>query len=207
MMGLLGGPHCLAMCAAPCALVGGKRPLVFHLGRLLGYSLLGALAAWAMGQMAWIADSSAALRPLWTGMHLGIFFWGGLMLARGQQPAWLERAGRSVWRRVQPLVQHSGGAGLAGMCWALLPCGLLYSAVLVAALAAKPWTGALGMLGFGIGSGLWLWLSPLAWRVFRGAVQRWRADWGTRAAGAMLMILGAWALWLDARHGPALWCA
>ena len=61
-MGLVGGPHCLVMCAAPCALVasGGAsdqavsrwRWLSFHVGRLLGYSALGALAAWAMGEMA-----------------------------------------------------------------------------------------------------------------------------------------------------------
>ena len=216
-MGLVGGPHCLVMCAAPCALVasGGAsdqavsrwRWLSFHVGRLLGYSALGALAAWAMGEMAWLASTTTWLRPVWTGMHLAILFWGGLMLLQGQQPRWLEAGGRAVWRKVQPLVTQPSGSCLAGMAWALLPCGLLYSAVLTAALAANPGFGALSMLAFGVGSGLWLWLAPLAWRLLQGTVGRWRSDWGTRAAGAMLVGVALWALWLDAVHGPELWCA
>lgn len=216
-MGLVGGPHCLVMCAAPCALVtsGGAsdqavsrwRWLSFHVGRLLGYSALGALAAWAMGEMAWLASTATWLRPVWTGMHLAILFWGGLMLLQGQQPRWLEAGGRAVWRQVQPLVTQPSGSFLAGMAWALLPCGLLYSAVLTAALAANPGFGALSMLAFGVGSGLWLWLAPLAWRLLQGAVGRWRSDWGTRVAGAMLVGVALWALWLDAVHGPELWCA
>lgn len=216
-MGLVGGAHCLVMCAAPCALVasGGAsdqavsrwRWLSFHVGRLLGYSALGALAAWAMGEMAWLASTTTWLRPVWTGMHLAILFWGGLMLLQGQQPRWLEAGGRAVWRKVQPLVTQPSGSFLAGMAWALLPCGLLYSAVLTAALAANPSFGALSMLAFGVGSGLWLWLAPLAWRLLQGAVGRWRSDWGTRAAGAMLVGVALWALWLDAVHGPELWCA
>lgn len=216
-MGLVGGAHCLVMCAAPCALVasGGAsdqavsrwRWLSFHVGRLLGYSALGALAAWAMGEMAWLASTTTWLRPVWTGMHLAILFWGGLMLLKGQQPRWLEAGGRAVWRQVQPLVTQPSGSFLAGMAWALLPCGLLYSAVLTAALAANPGFGALSMLAFGVGSGLWLWLAPLAWRLLQGAVGRWRSDWGTRAAGAMLVGVALWALWLDAVHGPELWCA
>ncbi len=217
-MGLAGGPHCLAMCAAPCALVANQGKLAqgqrlnwgwlgFHAGRLLGYSLLGAVAAVAVGQLAWLADRTAWLRPLWTGMHLAILFWGGLMVFHGQQPQWLERAGRAVWAKVQPLVQRPGGTVFAGVAWALLPCGLLYSAVLVAALGANAASGALAMLAFGVGSGVWLWIAPVAWRVLQGRVGRWRAAWGTRAAGLMLVGVALWALWLDAVHGPALWCA
>lgn len=217
-MGLAGGPHCLAMCAAPCALVASRGRLTdgpwltwgwlgFHSGRLLGYSLLGAVAAVAMGQLAWLADNTAWLRPVWTGMHLGILFWGGLMVVQGQQPRWLERAGRAVWAKVQPVVQRPGGTFIAGMAWALLPCALLYSAVLVAALGANAASGALSMLAFGVGSGLWLWLAPMTLRVLQGAVGRWRAAWGTRVAGLMLVGVSLWALWLDAIHGPALWCA
>lgn len=214
IMGLVGGPHCLAMCAAPCAVVtsgGGAlsrgRWLGFHGGRLLGYSGLGALAAWAMGEMAWLATNTAWLRPVWTGMHLAILFWGGLMVLQGQQPRWLEAAGRTMWGWVQPLVRRPSGTVLAGMAWALLPCGLLYSAVLTAALAANPGFGALSMFAFGVGSGLWLWLAPVAWRLLQGSVARWRSDWGTRVAGAMLVGVALWALWLDAVHGPELWCA
>jgi len=52
LMGLAGGPHCVAMCGAACAglgqVAGAQRAQAlsaFQLGRLVGYSLLGALAA------------------------------------------------------------------------------------------------------------------------------------------------------------------
>ena len=52
LMGLAGGPHCIAMCGAACAGLGqaaGERRneamWVFQLGRVLGYAALGALAA------------------------------------------------------------------------------------------------------------------------------------------------------------------
>ena len=55
LMGLAGGPHCVAMCGAACAGIGRTRPgqggralWVFQAGRLLGYSALGALAAASM---------------------------------------------------------------------------------------------------------------------------------------------------------------
>lgn len=213
-MGLVGGPHCLAMCAAPCAALtarSSKRDnaiamLVFHTGRLFGYGLLGAVAALAMEQIAWFSDRSSWLHPVWVCMHLAILFWGGLMLFQGQQPHWLEKAGRTVWQIVQPVVKRPGGAFITGVAWVLLPCGLLYSAVLVAALSGGAAAGATSMVAFGIGSGLWLWLAPYAWRWLQGSVGRWRAQWGTRAAGLMLVLVAISALWMDLIHTPAMWC-
>ena len=140
LMGLAGGPHCLAMCAAPCgALVGqgGEQPvrwagqggaglaepaaslalgrlLAFHGGRVAGYSGLGAAAATAMDSLAWLTQRTAALQPAWTFLHLAIMAWGLLLLVQARQPAWVEGLGRSVWRRVQPLTAGAGGVGAAG---------------------------------------------------------------------------------------------
>lgn len=229
VMGLSGGPHCLAMCAAPCAVVTADGPpatagnapasagtteavpsrwrfVAFHAGRLAGYALLGALAAWAMEYVAWFSDRTSWLHPVWVGMHLAVLFWGGLMLVQGQQPRWLDRAGRAIWLKVRPLVSRPGGTFAAGLGWALLPCGLLYSAVLVAALSGGPTQGAVSMAAFGVGSGLWLWAAPWAWRGLQSVAGRWREDWGTRAAGAMLVLAGGAALWMDLIYKPAMWC-
>ncbi|PWW46339.1 sulfite exporter TauE/SafE family protein [Melaminivora alkalimesophila] len=232
LMGLAGGTHCLVMCAAPCgALTGartasspGEQPIhwhgaaaprralvqrtaVFHLGRLLGYAAAGALAAFAMDRLAWLGGSSSALRPLWTLTHVLVMAWGLLMLLQARQPAWIEAAGRAVWRRVQPLVARPGGLFLTGMAWALLPCGLLYTALLTAALSGAVWAGALCMLLFGIGSGLWLVAGPWAWRRLRERLDRGVEAWGSRAAGAVLCVLGGWALWMQVVHNqPAPWC-
>lgn len=225
-MGLVGGPHCLAMCAAPChAVIHGHSKAVqwqaatavrapawrwstvqFHAGRLFGYGLLGGLAALAMEQIAWLSDRSSALHPVWVLMHLLILAWGLLMLFQGAQPLWLERAGRRVWRKVQPVLALRGGALIAGMAWALMPCGLLYSAILVAALSATPWSGVASMVAFGAGGALWLLAAPYAWRWLSGQVSRWRAAWGTRAAGLMLVAVTLWALWMDLIYKPSLWC-
>ena len=97
LMGLAGGPHCLAMCAAPCSVVTGqamaqetgqvnehplqwmprpgrlgRRLVAYHSGRLLGYATVGALAALAMQSLAWMTQHTAALRPVWTLMHVAV---------------------------------------------------------------------------------------------------------------------------------------
>ncbi|MGE6212236.1 sulfite exporter TauE/SafE family protein [Comamonas aquatica] len=227
-MGLVGGPHCLAMCAAPChAVIQGQAHAVrlhagaavassrgmpgwaalqFHTGRLLGYGMLGAVAALAMEQMAWFSDRTSLLHPVWVLMHLLILAWGLLMVFQGQQPAWLERAGRAAWGKVQPVLALPGGGLLAGIAWALMPCGLLYSAVLVAALSGGAVAGAGSMVAFAVGGGLWLWSAPYAWRWLSGRVRRWRAEWGTRVAGLMLVAVSLWALWMDLIFTPAMWC-
>src|SRR5437868_317048 len=74
----------------------------------------------------------------------------------------------------------------AGLLWTFMPCGLLYSALLVASLAGGVLQGAAAMAAFAAGSAVSLWAAPflLAW--LRGRGDRWRRDWGTRAAGAVL---------------------
>lgn len=236
-MGLLGGPHCLAMCAAPCAAlvsgssaaaapgsgaavqgagrvrgllhgVGGvQRPAAFHLGRLVGYALAGALAALAMDGLAWMTQQTAALRPVWTLMHVAVLAWGLAMVLQARQPAWVEGAGRVVWRRMQSWTAAPMGLGLVGVLWALMPCSLLYSALLVAALSGGVWQGAWSMALFGLGSGIWLLAGPWIWGQLRMRLNAARADWGTRLAGVLLCAMAGWALWMDVIAKSALWCA
>lgn len=232
VMGLLGGSHCVAMCSAPCGAVVGAgasaaetrpaeqpvhwmprsaapsflRQLAFHGGRVLGYSLLGALSAWAMESLAWVTQQSMALRPVWTLMHVAVLGWGLMMMVQLRQPAWVEQAGRSVWARVSPLVGTPAGVASAGVLWALMPCGLLYSALLVAALSGGPVQGALSMALFAVGSGLWLVGGPLAWHWGRKHLQALRGDWGARISGALLCGVAVWALWMDLVYKPSLWC-
>ncbi|GAB1386609.1 sulfite exporter TauE/SafE family protein [Melaminivora sp.] len=241
-MGLMGGTHCLAMCAAPCSAVVGAgqrdpaaaglptaeqvvqwhpplfgrnrfaasaflRSVVFHLGRLLGYGMAGALAAFAMDGLAWVSEHSRAARPVWTLAHVLVIGWGLVMLAQARQPAWLEATSRQVWARVRPLAARPGGVFAVGLAWALLPCGLLYTALMTAGLSGSPLAGALCMVLFGLGSGVWLVLGPWAWQRLRAGLPIHFQDWGARTAGLVLCILGGWALWMDVVHGqPAPWC-
>ena len=60
-------------------------------------------------------------------------------------------------------------AGLAGVCWAVVPCGLLQSALLVAALASGALPGAAVMAAFALASTLGLWLAQGLWSGLRSA--------------------------------------
>lgn len=227
LMGLVGGPHCLAMCSAPCGVLvrpaactaGATQPVrrarrgalvqrsaAFHLGRLTGYAAAGALAALALDSLAWLTRHTTALRPAWTLMHVAVMAWGLMLLLQSRQPAWLEQAGRAVWHHVRPLLAAPGGVLVTGVLWALMPCGLLYSALLVATLSGGALQGALTMVAFGLGSGVWLVGGPWAWSRIRNRLDLARAQWGTRVAGGLLCALAARALWMDLVHRSVNHC-
>ena len=215
LMGLVGGPHCVAMCGAACAGIGqaaGQRKngaiLGFQLGRILGYSLLGALAAASMQGLGWMTIQSAALRPVWSMFHVAALLLGLLLLLRAQQPVWLEAIGRRIWTRAKALGAGAGGAPiLLGTLWALLPCGLLYSALLVAAMAGGPLDGAAVMALFALGTSVTMTAAPWLWLKLRGnSAVGGGGAWGVRLAGLALAASSGWALWMGLVHNTAPWC-
>ncbi|NPC56973.1 sulfite exporter TauE/SafE family protein [Caenimonas soli] len=213
LMGLAGGPHCVAMCGAACGAVvrlgprpTSRSPWLFHAGRVAGYSVAGAAAAQAVQSFAWLAGQTAALRPVWTLFHLAVLAWGLMLLVMARQPVWVSSAGRSVWMRIRPWAGARGGVFTAGALWAFMPCGLLYSALLVASLSGGPLDGALSMALFAAGSAVSLALAPKLLDRLRHAGNRLRQDFGTRASGFLLIVAAGWALWADLAHRVAVWC-
>jgi hypothetical protein len=213
LMGLAGGPHCIAMCGAACAGIGraaapkGSRAMwTFQFGRVLGYSAVGALAAASMQGLGWLTVQSAALRPVWTLLHVAAIVLGLLLLWRAEQPVWLEQAGKAIWTRARSWVGRSGaGAPLVlGTVWSLLPCGLLYSAVMVAAMSSQPLDGAVVMALFAAGTSVSLMAGPWLWLRLRGAGS---GQWGVRLAGLALVLSSSWAVWMGLVHDTAPWCA
>lgn len=212
MMGLAGGPHCVAMCGAACAglaqAVGAHRQAAlwsFQLGRLLGYALLGGLAAASVQGLGWLTVQSAALRPLWGLLHVAAIGLGLWLLVRARQPVWLDQSARHLWSRVRAFNARWGRAAplLVGALWALMPCGLLYSAVMVAALTSRLADGAATMALFAAGSSVSLWAGP--WLLLR-LQSLGDGSWGIRLAGAGLIGTSAWALWMGLVHNQAPWC-
>ena len=212
LMGLAGGPHCIAMCGAACAGIGqaaGPRKnsamLTFQLGRIIGYSSLGALAAASMQGLGWLTVQSAALRPVWTLFHVATAVLGLLLFWKAQQPVWMERAGKAIWQRARSLAWGRGrGVPLViGALWTFLPCGLLYSALLVAALSNSAVEGALVMALFALGTSLSMMAAPWLWLRFGGGSA---GDWGVRLAGLVLAGSSVWALWMAFAHNSAPWC-
>ena len=216
LMGLAGGPHCVAMCGAACAGLGRTQPnqstralWTFQFGRLLGYSAMGALAAASIQGLGWLSVHSAALRPVWTLFHVAAAVLGLMLMWQARQPVWLENSARKVWHGVRSMTgQLKGGAalapiGLLGFLWALLPCGLLYSALLVAAMTSSVLQGAGVMALFALGSGVSLMAGP--WLLLRLRGQG-SGQWAIRIAGLALLASSVWALWMGLVHNTAPWC-
>jgi sulfite exporter TauE/SafE len=223
-MGLAGTPHCLAMCGAACTATAAacdrgqpQRALwALHAGRLVGYTAAGAVAAASVGALGGFAAATPVLRPLWTLVHLLALALGSVLLWRGRQPAWLEAVGRGTRARAassgagSAVIMMPAGAGAgrwraaaAGTAWVAWPCGLLHSALMLAALAHDAAGGAAVMAAFALASasGLvgapWLW-----WRLGGGGTRRLSpraAAAAVRLAGAGLVAASAFAL------GHGLW--
>lgn len=220
LMGLAGTPHCLTMCGAACAAAAGGgrlgQLLPLHLGRLVAYSVAGAVAAASVGSLAALGQAVAALRPLWTLVHMAALALGLFLLWRGRQPGWMERLGRSRdtvqlhrdGRRWQAIRAPARRFGL-GLAWVAWPCGLLQSALLVAALANTPTAGAMVMAGFAAASAAGLVLGPaLWWRLSggRSGVAAISPAAAVRWAGAALALASAWALGHGLWMRFAAWC-
>jgi sulfite exporter TauE/SafE len=217
LMGLVGGPHCVAMCGAACAGISqaagphkNSALWVFQLGRVVGYSALGGLAAASLQGLGWLTVQSAALRPVWSLFHVAALVLGLMLLLQARQPVWLENTARKVWARTRSFAANQGrGAPLVlGVLWALLPCGLLYSALLVAALAGNPAGGAMVMGLFAVGTSVTMVVGPWLFLRLNGSPGRLGSgQWGVRLAGAALAASSGWALWMALAHNTAPWCA
>lgn len=228
LMGLAGVPHCAAMCGAACSTLtranAGARPwqamLAWQLGRLFAYAAVGAAVA---GSVSWLArwgSEAAWLRPLWGMVHVAALALGLWLLWRGRQPAWLEELGRPQRQpegvavlRFQS-IRGPARAGLLGSLWVAWPCGLLQSALLVAALASSPSGGAAVMALFATGSGLGLWMGLVygarLWARVVGTGNAVAIGWQTlavRLAGVTLAAVSGWALWHGLAEQIAALCA
>jgi sulfite exporter TauE/SafE len=208
LMGLAGGPHCVAMCGAACAGFSQtpKQPYAiyqYHFGRLSGYAMLGAIAAIAMQSIAWLSAYSKILHPIWTFFHILVFFWGVMLMIFARQPLWVERAGGHIWQKVKKLARIQCGFIFIGLLWALMPCGLLYSALIIASFNGNVFGGAISMAAFAIGSSVSLFFAPWLWlKIKTNAIE----PYGMRLAGLLLSLASAWAIWMDLIHQTKIWC-
>jgi uncharacterized protein len=216
LLGLAGGLHCLAMCGGLCAAMG--QPLAkgqrggFHagsalqIGRVLGYTLAGALAGGLVQTIAWASDHAAMFKPAWVMLHAGMLAWGLMLLFLARQPLWAGSVASGVWKRLDWVKAASHRRVLLGMGWIMLPCGLLYSALLIAGLSGGVWQGAAVMLAFVMPTVAWLlgaqWLLAHLSIVRDARTQQW----ARRLAGFALAAGASWALWQHAAHGIRTIC-
>jgi sulfite exporter TauE/SafE len=204
LAGLFGSSHCLAMCGGLATALGTipnrrfpRQALLYQGGRLVSYATAGAMAG-ALGAAAGFAlavSSWSALLRLGTALMVIII---GLDISLGAAAAthWLrapERWGGWLWRRLAlarrlplPSAPHTR-ALLLGLLWGWLPCGLVYSVLLAAALTGSAAAGAFTMLGFGLGT-----LPAMSALTYAGAWLPRRDGLAARVLGALLVACGVW---------------
>jgi sulfite exporter TauE/SafE len=193
LAGLAGGVmHCAPMCG-PFVLgqVGAKMDAAsacgecrhlgilpgYHVGRIVTYTVLGAIAGLVglvpgLGQFAGVALALAALLFLCQGLRQLAPAIGRHLPGAGQPPSTIMH----LLRRLHRLT----GVPL-GLALGLLPCGLLYTALLAASAAGGALQGAAAMFLFGLGTVPALLAVGIAGQA---AARRWQ-----RAIGKLAPIL------------------
>lgn len=213
--GFFGGTHCIGMCGAIVLLfeqqpVGSLGPwarrISYNTGRLGFYALLGAIAGAGGAVLTKIAGVNTGLILLRLLAGLLVIAIGVNLLFDWSATRFLEKAGAGIWHRLAPLAKHvmpvsSPARALgAGFVWGALPCGLVYSAVAMAATTGSGIGGVTVMMAF--------WLGTLPALLLAGTGAKHLRDFQSnrtyrRIAGVVVVALGLLALMPVARMLPA----
>ena len=208
LAGAFGSAHCLGMCGGLAGLFAvrlelaslGRRlhlAVLYNVGRLVGYALLGFLVAGIGRTFAGVIPALAGPMRLAGGLLIVLI---GLQLAFAWRPLTvLERGGARVWRQIAPVARGllpitSAAKALAlGVLWGFLPCGLVYSALLVAASSGEALNGAGVMTAFGLGTLPAMLLTGLGAAQLQTFMTKTRTR---RGAGLLVVTMGLITLWI-----------
>ena len=165
--GLLGSALCFGMCAGISGLFAVNQSvaslrrdipmsILYNAGRVASYAVLGTLVAMLGKSVVGAIPDLAAPVRLVSGLLIVIV---GLQVAFNWRIlAPVEQAGSKLWNRVAPAargllpVDSAPKALGLGFLWGWLPCGLVYSVLLIAATTANPAHGGMVMVAFGLGT-------------------------------------------------------
>lgn len=210
-LGFMGSGHCIGMCGGivtslsstavnPAADNMASRmvsQLLFNLGRIGSYMIVGALLATLAVQIAQPTGALAALRWLAAFMTIaiGLSITGWLQLLSP-----LEKMGSVLWQRIQPLtkwfIPARSSAQLLGlgMLWGWLPCGLVYSAASYALVSGNAVQGAIIMLAFGLGT---LPAMLLAGFSAQSLTQKLKSQTMRQVFGSIVIVMGAYMGYIE----------
>jgi len=168
LLGLFASGHCILMCGGISGALmltansdGRRHPpagllLAMQVGRVSSYMLAAAMLAGAGASVVAFVDQDN-VRLVLRVISAATFTAIGLTLlgrARGVDLG----LGRAMWPRLAPLarkllpVRRWPQAFALGAIWGWMPCGFVYSVLLLAWLSMDPLRGAVTMLLFGLGT-------------------------------------------------------
>lgn len=209
-IGVLSSLHCLGMCggiigALSIGLSGENRSqpvrvFAYNLGRISSYAMAGVIVG-SMGYIFQIHDSGfrvlqilAAIILVLIGLQLG-GWWSKF--------TFIEKIGLRLWHIIQPVgryflpVDNVVKAYLIGTIWGWLPCGMVYSVLLLSATTSDPVRGGLMMLAFGVGT-----LPAMVGAGYAGVVSRLKlvSTQLRKAFAIAIIIFGCVSPWIYYHH-------
>ncbi|MGR8929279.1 MAG: sulfite exporter TauE/SafE family protein [Gammaproteobacteria bacterium] len=172
IIGLFSSLHCIGMCGSIIGtltyslspdLRSNRRILFsivmsYNLGRITSYAMAGAIVGtlhaflslpFTQGQAHRIIQIASAIIMTGAGLYIGGWF---------PRFAYIEKIGSRFWTLIEPFgrklipVKTRMQAFLFGMVWGWLPCGLIYTALALAATTGDVLHSAMAMLSFGLGT-------------------------------------------------------
>ncbi len=217
MVGFLGGVHCVGMCGplagaftfslAPDIQRSPQRlwwmQLVYNLGRLTSYVILGAIAG-LVGLLLIEAGELLSMQRWLLGFAgVWMLILAAWLMGWSALPARLEVlvAGGCArlsqhWRARFLPFRRGTEAFVMGLLWGGMPCGLVYATLILAMSAGSVWAGMTVMLAFGLGT----LPNLLAMGAFAETLRHWtQKPWVRQIAGLSIISLAvgrlvAWGL-------------
>jgi len=168
LLGLAASGHCLVMCGGISGALGvataqgarGRpRPtllVAYQLGRIASYTLAGLAVGGALGGVVGWLDNDAVRIGLRALSALALLL--GALVAFGRLRDASFGLGARLWRKLAPIgrklvpVTSVPRALAFGMVWGFMPCGFVYTVLVIAALQFDALGAAFTMAAFGIGT-------------------------------------------------------
>ncbi|MFT3791528.1 MAG: sulfite exporter TauE/SafE family protein [Rudaea sp.] len=220
LLGLAASGHCLVMCGGITAALGlatakraDGRPrtsllAAYQLGRIISYTLAGLLSGGVLGGFVALIDLDAVRNALRAVAAVVLLLGALVAFGRVRDPGF--GVGQRLWKKLAPLgrrllpVTSLPRALAFGMVWGWMPCGFVYTVLLIAAMRLDALDAAATMAAFGLGTAPALFAGALGAQRLAG----WARLPGARRtagfvllAGAALTVAGPWlpgAHWLHA---------
>lgn len=204
LLGLVASGHCVLMCGGITAALGvatakqaNGRPVAallagYQIGRIASYSLAGLAFGGALGTAIDWLDIEAVRRAL--RMLAALALLAGALVALGilRDPG--SSIGRRLWpklaplgRRLLPVTTLPRALGF-GMVWGWMPCGIVYTMLMIAGLQLDAVQAAATMAAFGLGTAPAMFATALGAQRFAGFAAQPTAR---RVAGVALLAAAA----------------
>lgn len=168
LLGLAASGHCIVMCGGISGALGlatardanGRmRPALligYQVGRVVSYSIAGLLFAGALGGVIAMLDIEIVRQALRAISAAALLFAALAAFGVFRTPDFV--IGSRLWPKVSHLgrrllpVARFPNAFAFGMLWGWMPCGFVFTVLLIATLQADALHGALTMAAFGLGT-------------------------------------------------------